>query len=127
MKEESSEKGSLHLCPSSAGDQRVWHVGNHVPVEREPGRLILAVSPDQHASFSSFRRIIDQLATFATQKQVQQLGIIKEYLGEVVPELNEQNGDSHGRLLADSVAFAIMRRISRESFYTARIIELCDR
>jgi tetratricopeptide (TPR) repeat protein len=124
MNEESSEKASLHLRPNSAGDQRVWHVGKQIPVEKEPGRLILDVCPDQHASFSSFRRIIDQLANIATQEQVQQLEMIKQYLGEVVPELNEHNEDSHGRLLADSVAFAIMRRISRESFYTARIIEV---
>src|SRR5260370_6971593 len=67
---------------------------------------------------------IDQLKPLAVEDQVRQLQVLENYLGEVCPDLDWRNGESHGKLLADSVAFAVMRRISRESFYTARVIEL---
>ncbi len=70
---------------------------------------------------------MDQLAGFARPEQRRQLDKLEDYLREACPGPSSDQAGSHGRLLTDSVTFAIMRRISRESFYTARVIDLSAR
>jgi hypothetical protein len=115
--------GALHLQPRSAARQRVWRVGG---AERHaaPG-LRLDVRPDRHATFASLDSILRQLAPYATPGEQAAFARIARYVEDARPDDGAKA--SRGRLLADSVTFAIMRRVSRESFYTARIIDLSAR
>ena len=115
------------LPPRSKPAQRIWCIGSQrssLEVDRRPADLWLTVRPDDHATFSSLGAILDQLADLAQPEQRWELTRLRGYLREACPEPYAGAPTSHGRLLADSVAFAIMRRISRESFYTARVIDL---
>lgn len=120
---------ALHLRPRSRETQRVWHVGamQSTTSGTDSSDLRLAVCPDQHESFSSLRAILAQLKPYARSEHHNELTKIETYLREACPELSESGPDTHGQLLADSVTFAIMRRISRESVYTARVIDLSAR
>jgi len=89
--------------------------------------LRLAVCPDRHDNFASLRAILSQLRNYAQPEHRAALTKIDDYLHEVSPEGKADHDPTHGGLLTDSVAFAIMRRISRESVYTARVIDLSAR
>jgi tetratricopeptide (TPR) repeat protein len=116
----------LHLRPRSNSAQRVWQVGKapSAPGDTGGSELRLAVVPGRYENFASLKSILEQLKRLSTPGQQPELDRLDGYLREACPDTSADGGGSHGRLLADSVAFAIMRRISRESFYTARVIEL---
>lgn len=123
MERQCSEPIPLHLAPRSREHQRQWEVGNASP--RAPGpdgaELALDVLPDRHESFASLRAILAQLQGYATPEHLERFAKLEGYLRQACPDSDADGG--HGRLLADSVTFAIMRRISRESVYTARVID----
>lgn len=121
-----SKTGLLHLQPRSRATQRIWLVGetNSTAPAELSGELCLAALPDEHENFASLKTIIAQLAPFAQGEQRAMLTRLEGYLREACPEPVSNSDPDHGGLLADSVAFAIMRRISRESVYTARVIDL---
>ena len=114
---------SLHLQPRSNKAQRVWYIGQ-APQETDTRKLELDVKPHNHQSFSSLKAVLKQLKPLAQPHQLPDLAKIENYLREACPDEGDDRANTHGQLLADSVAFAIMRRISRESFYTGRLIEL---
>jgi tetratricopeptide (TPR) repeat protein len=117
------------LRPRSSPTQRIWHIGGDPSPDTgsDSADLRLAVCPDQHETFASLRAVLAQLADWARPEQRQDLRKLFGYLDEACPRAVTSAVATHGKLLADSVAFAIMRRISRESFYTARIIDLSAR
>lgn len=118
-------ESSLHLPARSGEDQRLWYVGagNRDPATAASRELRLAVRPDQHETFASLDSILGQLAPYAGGPERASLARVSRYLAEVRPD-SDGPDSGRGRLLADSVTFAIMRRVSRESFYTARVIDL---
>lgn len=122
----SSEKQALHLRPRSFESQRVWHIGeSHNVANRTNGSdFWLAVCPNQQENFASLRTIINQLRPYARTRERSDLDRLEDYLREACPTPNASGDNTHGQLLTDSVTFAIMRRISRESVYTARVIDL---
>lgn len=118
---------SLHLEPLSRADQRLWTIGSEPPPPEDGDVLELCVRPDCHETFASLRSILRQLAPLAEPGLTSGLGKLEEYLREACPGEEAEGSVTHGRLLADGVAFAVMRRISRESVYTAPIIDLAAR
>jgi tetratricopeptide (TPR) repeat protein len=117
-----SASSLLHLRPRSRDSQRVWHVGEPSSGTNGAG-LRLAVRPDRHENFASLAAILAQLEPLAPPDQRGALTKVGGYLREACPGPVAGGNDTHGQLLADSVTFAIMRRVSRESFYTARLID----
>ena len=119
---------SLHLWARSADDQRLWYIGSPGVGDPEDSTecLRLTVRPDRHETFASLESILGQLAPHAVLAQRDALRRISDYLAQVRPG-SPDSGGGRGRLLTDSVTFAIMRRVSRESYYTARVIELAAR
>lgn len=117
---------SYHLPPRSQARQRAWIIGEGDSsfVGKGLTDLRLDVVPDSHETFVSFRHVLAQLEPFAKPKERAQITILESYLQEACPERGEQAWETRYRLLTDSIAFAMMRRISRESGYTARIIDL---
>ncbi|HXQ73260.1 MAG TPA: hypothetical protein VN844_22360 [Pyrinomonadaceae bacterium] len=117
---------SLHLPPRSNKTQRVWYIGEGQlrTTDTDPRKLKLDVIPQNHKSFSSLKAVLKQLKPLAQPHQLPDLAKIENYLHEACPGEGGDGTNTHGQLLADSVAYAIMRRISRESFYTGRLIEL---
>jgi tetratricopeptide (TPR) repeat protein len=114
----------LQLRPRSAERQRVWYIGGRPP-ESDGRSLRLAVRPDRQEAFASLEAIVGQLAPHATAADSSALARMARYLDEVRPGSERlRGGGTRGRLLKDSVTFAIMRRVSRESYYTARVIDL---
>ncbi|HKR11336.1 MAG TPA: hypothetical protein VJT15_04720 [Pyrinomonadaceae bacterium] len=89
--------------------------------------LRLKVLPGQHGSFASLKSILTQLKSLANSEQRAEFARIDNYLEDVCPDASTQGNGNYGKLLTDSVAFAILRRISRESVYTARVIDLSAR
>ncbi|MDA0167659.1 hypothetical protein OJ998_01055 [Solirubrobacter taibaiensis] len=83
------------------------------------------MQPDVHESFASLDAILEQLSPYASPVEREALAQISAYLAEVRPRSSLDG--SWGRVLRDSVTFAVMRRVSRESFYTARVIDLSAR
>jgi tetratricopeptide (TPR) repeat protein len=120
---------SLHLRPRSYDTQRVWHMGEiqRTTSGADRSELRLTICPDQHASFSSLRAILAQLKPYAQSEHQSALAKIDTYVREACPELSGSGTGTHGQLLANCVTFAIMRRLSRESVYTARLIDLSAR
>ena len=119
-----SPAGVLHLRPRSHDAQRVWQVGAGLSGAQPPGELFhLAVLPDEHHSFASLTSILHQLEPFAQPDQRRELARLDDYMREACPDFGDGSSVSHGRFMADAVTLAIMRRISRESVYTARLIE----
>ena len=116
---------TLHLRPLSHDAQRLWQIGGAVPDVREPDgdKYVLTVRPDFHENFASLRAILNQLAPHARPEHHADLARLDTYLREAAPDFGDNAADTHGRFLADSVTLAIMRRISRESVYTSRVIE----
>jgi tetratricopeptide (TPR) repeat protein len=117
----------IHLRPRSLPHQRTWYVdgGQSIPSFSSASRIILAVQPDNHRSFSSLRSILKQLKPFAASDQLSNFRRIEVYLQEACTDGSEEGTESrYGQLMTDAVTFAIMRRISRESVYTARLIDL---
>lgn len=113
---------ALHLPPRSRREQRIWLIGDAPP--DEPGLLRLDVLPDSHDSFSSLRAVMRQLAPYAAAPQLQRLRELDELLHDACPRLDDAtSGGGRGEMLTDSVASAVMRRISRESVYTAVVID----
>lgn len=123
------EKGIL-LRPRSHSSQRVWVMGGRGDAgwqTHDPAVIALATLPDRHQSFASLKSVLYQLVPLASAEQNAQFRSLNEYISEVCPDELQEREATHGRLLAGSVAFSIMRRISRESYYTARIIDLAAR
>ncbi|HLA10553.1 MAG TPA: hypothetical protein VJ023_08145 [Pyrinomonadaceae bacterium] len=119
-----------HLSPKSNKQQRIWYVGEgpHPTEGVDHTTLNLAVAPQCHESFASLKSILEQLKPLAQSIHLKDIHKVEGYLREACPDADRNGGaQTHGQLLADSVAFAIMRRISRESFYTARVIEVAAR
>ena len=116
---------TLHLRPLSHDAQRLWQIGGAVPDVREADgdSYVLSVRPDCHENFASLRAIFGQLALRARPEHHADLARLDTYLREAAPDFGAAAADTHGRFLADSVTLAIMRRISRESVYTSRVIE----
>ena len=117
-------EGWLHLRPRSRDAQRVWHIGSSLSASHAPGEIFqLAVLPDRHDSFASLESILQQLEPFAGPDERRDLARLDGYMREACPNFGDGSSASHGRFMADAVTLAIMRRISRESVYTARLIE----
>lgn len=116
----------LHLRPKSNKAQRIWCVGAAPGEVRgvNHSELNLAVEPYRQESFTSLKSILEQLKPLARPDHLNDIRKVEGYLREACPDAGAGGVQTHGQLLADSVAFAIMRRISRESFYTARVIEV---
>lgn len=114
----------VHLAPKSQSGRRIWSLGcgESAVTADVPGELWLQVHPDQHETFRSLRAILGQLKLFRSAGDVAEWNRLQKYLAEAIPESDLAVGD--GGMLVDSVAYAIMRRISRESYYTSRVIEL---
>jgi hypothetical protein len=125
----SSEAGLLHLRPRSRTTQRVWHIGQTESTAdgTDASELRLAVLPDRHETFISLKSILAQLLTLARPEQRQGLAGLEGDLREACPGPAEDNSQTRRDFLTDSVTFAIMRRISRESFHTGRIIDRAAR
>jgi tetratricopeptide (TPR) repeat protein len=85
--------------------------------------LHLRVRPDDHGTFASLRSILDQVSELAWTGSKQSLAELRALLSEAGCSLGPERERSHARLLADSVTFAITRRVSRESVYTSRLID----
>jgi hypothetical protein len=124
MDEVPSTSQLLHLRPRSQNTQRVWCIGKERGWPFRDSDLRLAVLPDRHENFASLRSIIAQLTYYAQPEHLSQLTKLNIYLNQVCVDPAANGADAVGKFLADSVTFAIMRRISRESVYSARIIEL---
>lgn len=124
---------SLHLRPLSRADQRVWCVDGgagpeFLPADRSPPErprrgLLLSVVPDCHETFASFRRAVEQLAALAGDTSRSDVLQLVSLIEEAGCGAQTDRAACQARLLADSVTFAVTRRISRESVYTARLIE----
>jgi tetratricopeptide (TPR) repeat protein len=116
----------LHLRPKSDSTQRIWCVGRGSDPSKSVNHseLHLAVAPQQNESFASLKSILEQLKPLSRPEHRNEIKRVEGYLREACPDPGAGGATSHGQMMADSVAFAIMRRISRESFYTARVIEL---
>ena len=116
---------TLHLRPRSHDAQRLWQLGGAVPVAGgADGEIcVLEVLPDCHENFASLKAILRQLVPLARPEHGADLARLNTYLREASPDFGDGAADTHGRFLADAVTLAIMRRISRESMYTARVIE----
>ena len=128
MNDRSTSPHPLHLVPRSNDWQRVWHVGaSNSLVGANGSELRLKVLPGQHDNFASLKSILSQLKSLANSEQCAEFARIDSYLEDVCPDASTGDNGNHGKLLTDSVAFAILRRISRESVYTARVIDLSAR
>lgn len=120
---------TLHLHPRSELGRRRWELGGDDDADPLDGRnlwLPLAARPDVHESFASLRSILDQLRPLADPERYRDIEHLEDYLREACPAESDA-GPSHGRLYSDSVTLTVMRRISRESVYTARVIDLAAR
>jgi len=116
---------SLHLAPRSQATQRIWNVGDS-PSEAATQNLSvfwLAVLVDDHETFASLSSILTQLRPFAFPKQLAELDNVQSLLSNVNNQYSEIFDGAEEQAFAESVAFALMRRISRESIYTAPIID----
>jgi len=128
MNDGSTSPHPLHLVPRSNDWQRVWCVGANNSIAGENGSdLRLKVLPGQHGNFASLKSILTQLKSLGNSEQRAEFARIDHYLEDVSPDASTGDNANHGKLLTDSVAFAILRRISRESVYTARVIDLSAR
>ena len=107
-----------HLAPLTRSEQRVWEVGGLRPKTR-PRELRLASRPGDYRSFASLEAILTQLSRLTSAKHAPALKRLWQYIRESSP--SEPEG--YGRLLGDAVAYAVLRRISRESVYTAQLID----
>lgn len=110
----------LHLRPRSLASQRVWTTGSWDEHPLPESDLRLQTLPDDHRSFASLRAILEQLEAFVVPEERATTARLRQYMRDACPE---EDPSAHGRMLADSVTFAIMRRVSRESVYTARLID----
>lgn len=118
-------RAGLHLRPLSHRRQRVWRVGAGAPDPRALTQddLVLETCPGNHDAFASLRTIFGGLehrlrdAFEAERREVERL------LAAAVGDGDPRSRRPHARMLADSVAFAILRRISRESVYTAPLVD----
>lgn len=129
---------TLHLSSRSRREQRIWRIGASDELLNWPesGRSVarvcrdldLRVRPDDHETFSSLRSILDQVVEFAASTETNRpLAELRALLGEAGCSAGPDRERSHARLMADSVTFAITRRISRESVYTSRLIDRAAR
>ncbi|MDT8757205.1 hypothetical protein MZO42_00705 [Sphingomonas psychrotolerans] len=89
----------------------------------EDGSILLDTRPDDHRSFSSLRAILKQLLPLSDPPLRKRLRDIESYLVETGQVTGADGVSEHWRLMADNVTHAIMRRISRESVYTASVID----
>ena len=120
---------ATHLQPQSHAHQRLWHIGCTKSSNTSPcgSGITLAVRPDSHQSFSSLRSVLGQLQPLALSSDQPQLRRIEQYLSEACPDPFRSDATTYGAFLSTSVAFSLMRRISRESVYTAGLIDLSAR
>jgi tetratricopeptide (TPR) repeat protein len=120
------DKRVLHLQPRSISTQRVWEIGKAQPTSVWPdsSKMRLAVLPDEHKNFASLKSILSHLGPFAGPQMRPELAKLNSFLNQVCPEEGSGEDGTIVNFLANSVTFAIMRRISRESVYTARVIDL---
>ena len=119
---------ALHLRPRSGDAQRIWHVGTTKLPASAPDVLRLMVRPGDGASFASLRSALGPFRDGPGERHREDLARLDRYLEQALPTEfprgDDAGLDAHGRLMSDAVTFAIMRRISRESAYTARVIDL---
>lgn len=117
------------LRPRSKDSQRNWLVGPTQDQRPSPNEVWLDVLPDSHGSFASLRSILHQLSALGVSDAARAaLRSVEDGLAHVYSTGAEAPSDgTRTRFLADSVTFAIMRRISRESAYTAPVIDSAAR
>jgi tetratricopeptide (TPR) repeat protein len=115
---------ALHLRPRSRVDQRRWWIGRPPSAIEGEGCIRLDVRPDCHESFVSIRAILRQLRPLAPPSLERSVATIEGLLSHVCPD-PEAGRRSQIPLVNDAISFAMTRRISRESVYTARIVDQC--
>jgi tetratricopeptide (TPR) repeat protein len=115
--------------PRSSPSQRMLRISG-APEDRRSlphDALILEVPTASHDSFAALRAAINQLRPLAPPSEEAHFRTLDDFLSDVCVDVGspgEIRADGYGRFLSDAVAFAILRRISRESVYTARVIDL---
>lgn len=113
----------LHLPPKSNQDKRIWSVGNEE--QRHPEDIVLNVVPDSHESFSALKNVLAQLSNYANVADTIRLKRLEAYINDACPDPTSL--DQYTEILSNAVAFSVLRRISRESVYTAELIDLSAR
>jgi hypothetical protein len=111
-----------YLKPRSLPTQRTWRIGAS-DSSRSDGDFWLEPELASHESFSGLRAVLSQLR--ARNLVGDGVEALESYLTEAAPRRDDEK--AYGRFLGDAVTFAIMRRVSRESVYTARAIDLAAR
>lgn len=112
----------LHLPPHSHARQRIWYVGAEANTPNSaPDVFKLDVRPDDHGNFASIASILAQLETVAEDRR-DRVRRTRELLDKVSSMQGASQLGSHAWLMTDPVTYTVMRRISRESVYTAQAI-----
>ncbi len=114
----------LFLRPLSSQSQRAWVVSGR-EVASSPRVLVLTGNLNSNQPLGAVRLFLDEIRRYATPEDSSNLARLDEYIQHIIP--NGPAGRNHGDLLAQSVAFAVLRRISRESAITSRLIDLSAR
>lgn len=123
MIEVSRSPPQIHLLPRSHAWQRLWYVGcGAIDTRSERDTLHLNVCQDDHRSFASIVSILAQLQCHVGKSNGLACKVTELLDGAGSVRVASQLG-SHAQLMTDPVTYALMRRISRESVYTARTID----
>lgn len=110
----------LHLPPQSDARARIWVIGEEAAA---PG-IDLRISDDCCEPFGSILALIDDLERLADWRSRPELRSARRRILEARPNSGSESGSPRlMRLMADSVSLAVLRRISRESVYTAEVID----
>ncbi len=113
--------GVLHLRPMGGVSVRwVSAFSGHPPCDS-----IEFSCPDDETSFGALRCWLAharQLVAGALSVRIEE---VEERLNHMLPD--SAHGAAHASVLSSGVAFAVLRRISRESVYTARVIDSAAR
>jgi tetratricopeptide (TPR) repeat protein len=111
----------LHLRPISTPTQRIWCYGAST-TRAADGCIALATTPGDLRSFSSVRSVLLGLAQVIHPSQQAAVASYLQRLDQVAPWGADLPTHAFSRMLSDGVAFAILRRISRESVHTSPLI-----
>ena len=111
-----SAKSDLHLAPRSQASRRQWVFDSTThPCEVSPGDIVLRLGESGGHAFSGVSAFLDQLAHSASSGLSGDLARLNQYLEQVSARHTDRDR---------AVAFATTRRLSRESVYTGRIVDL---